>query len=137
MSSEQAPQLVEARRGPGGILALAPALLWLGTTFYVGSMARDPLAVIEFDAKDKVLHALFFGVMQRTHFRALLFLFPKRPASFLNVRAAITTILVGILLELWQAFLPHRSAELLDAVADAVGAVCFAWLFGRLTRDEP
>ena len=44
---------------------------------------------------------------------------------------------LGALLEIWQAFLPYRSAELLDFVADAVGALIAMALTARRWRAQP
>jgi len=38
----------------------------------------------------------------------------------------------GALMELIQAMIPWRSAELMDAVANAIGAACGVWLGKRL-----
>jgi len=116
----------------GAVVALVPALLYLVTAFYVGSIDQDPLAVVQFHWKDKLLHALFFGVMQRTHYRAFEYLRPGAAPRTISVWAFMTAAAAGILLEVWQAFLPHRTAELWDAIADAVGAALFAWLFLHL-----
>lgn len=116
---------------PGGFLALVPAFVYLVTAFYLGSIDQDPLHAVQFEAKDKFLHAFFFGVMQRTHYRALEFLWPRASAARISWSAASSATGVGILLELWQAFLPHRTAELLDVFADAFGAFAFAWIFHR------
>jgi VanZ family protein len=115
-------------------VAWVPALIWLGLTLYLGSTRRDPLAVVHYELKDKLAHALFFGVMQRTHFRVFEFLRPALGPSRQNLWAFVTATGVGILLEVWQAFLPYRSAEVLDALADAVGAGVVALTFGRQRR---
>lgn len=116
-------------RRSGAFLALAPALVWLITTFYLGSIDGDPTDPIQFELKDKVHHAIAFGLMQRTHYRALQFFFPSWSEVRVVVTAVVTASLAGIGLELWQAYLPHRSADVFDALADIAGAVLFAFLF--------
>ena len=53
------------------------------------------------------------------------------------VGAAAASILAGGLLEAVQSLLPYRSAELLDFVADAGGAVAVALLLGLILRLPP
>ena len=42
----------------------------------------------------------------------------------------------GLLIELVQAMLPWRSADLLDAAANALGAAAGVWLGRRTARDR-
>ena len=69
--------------------------------------------------EDKVIHVLVFGLLATAWLRAL-------PAA-MGVRAALIatalTIAAGAIDELRQAFLPHRSFEVADFLADALGAV--------------
>jgi VanZ family protein len=48
-----------------------------------------------------------------------------RPSLTLPVRLGVSAASssgIGALLEIWQAILPHRDADLLDWVADSIGA---------------
>ena len=116
-------------RRSGAYLALGPAIIWLVTTFYLGSIDGDPTDPIRFELKDKVLHAIAFGLMQRTHYRAFQFLFPSWTELRVVVTSVVTASLAGVALELWQAYLPHRTADVFDALADTAGAILFALLF--------
>ncbi len=113
---------------------MAPALLYVLAVFYLGSSATDPLADISFDWKDKVLHAIVFGGMQLTLARAVRFVWPGHTTRRVALVSTAAAILCGGLLELWQAALPHRSAELLDFVADAVGAAAAGVWWARRQR---
>ncbi len=115
----------------GAFLHVAPAILYVGVVFYLGSISIDPLEGISFDLKDKVLHVLAFGGMQITQARALSFLWPEWSRKRVAIWAAILTSLVGALLELWQAALPHRSADFFDFAADALGAALAAFVWTR------
>ncbi|NLE88838.1 MAG: VanZ family protein [Myxococcales bacterium] len=107
---------------PGALHHVAPALLYVLAVFYLGSISTDPLAEVSFDWKDKVIHAIVFGGMQLTLARAVRFLWPELTIRRVAVVSAVAATLCGGLLELWQAALPHRTAELLDFLADALGA---------------
>lgn len=126
-----------ARRWWNSPWALAPALLYWGCAFYFGSITSDPLPVLTFSWKDKLVHFFAFGFMQRTHVWALRYLSAHHTQGLLTSEKGIswsawgTASATGALLEIWQAFLPHRAAEWADLVANTLGAACFAWLFHR------
>lgn len=114
---------------------VAPALLYVLAVFYLGSIATDPLEDVAFTWKDKVLHAIAFGGMQLTVGRAVRFLWPELSIRSVALRSAVAAALFGGLLELWQAALPHRSAEFLDFIADAVGAGLAGLWWARRQRS--
>lgn len=91
---------------------------------FVGGSLKLPPAPIEPPGIgwDKFAHALVFFLTQRLAERA--FRDEAEGATReVAVRAAIVSIFVGGLLEIYQAALPHRSADIWDFVADAIGAV--------------
>jgi VanZ family protein len=99
-----------------------PALLWIVLVFVGGSIpSPGPEVDVGFPI-DKVNHTVAFCVMQLLAFRALRYARPERGRSALAWLAALISLGVGVALELYQLGVPHRSAEVLDAVADAVGA---------------
>ncbi len=120
----------------GALLYVIPALLYVGVVFYFGSIAIDPLQIVSFDLKDKVLHALAFGGMHLTQARAFSFLFEEWSPGRVAATAAVSTTFFGGLLELWQAGLPYRSADPFDFLADAVGAAVAALLWWRLSASR-
>lgn len=124
------------RYRPGALLYVGPALLYVGMVFYFGSIRVDPLASVDFDLKDKVLHALAFGGMQVTLARALAFGFPSLSRGQVAVRSAALATFFGGLLEVWQAALPYRFADPFDFLADAVGAVLAACLWWKLGAER-
>jgi VanZ family protein len=70
---------------------------------------------------DKLAHLLVFGGQYLLVSRALGAAGLRRGAQI--AVAAAVALGVGAALELWQALLPHRSAELADFVADAAGVL--------------
>jgi VanZ family protein len=115
----------------GAFLHVAPAVLYVGAVFYLGSSPVDPLHGVDFELKDKVLHVIAFAGMQLTQARALAFIWPEWSRRRVATSAAILTSLLGALLEVWQAALPHRSADVFDLVADVTGAVLAAFVWTR------
>jgi VanZ family protein len=99
------------------VLAVLPAVLCTMGVFVLGSIHGGPPGL---EVSDKVAHAFGFAVLAASYWWA----FAGRLAPMARaMRGALAACGVGALLEVWQSFLPYRSAELLDFVADAVGAV--------------
>jgi VanZ family protein len=115
---------------------VVPALLYVVAVFYMGSISVDPPAEMAFDWSDKVLHALAFGGMQLILARALRFSWPEVAPERVAVHSTLAATAFGGLLELWQAALPHRSADFWDFLADAVGAgvAGLFWWGGQRSR---
>lgn len=121
---------------PGWVLSLAPAILSVVVVFVLGSAEVPQLPSADFRWSDKVGHLFAFGFVQITHARALEFLaIPKARGAQIG-GAVLSATLVGGLLEVWQAYLPHRSAEWGDFLADGVGAILAGILYTRLFRPE-
>lgn len=128
MSGARAPHNDQGARA-GAWLAWGPAAIYLFAVFYMGSIAVDPISQISFEWKDKVMHALGFGIMQRTHFRVLEYHMRGATPGRLALLSFLSASLVGVALEVWQAFLPHRMADVADALANTLGAGLFAWFW--------
>jgi VanZ like family len=111
-----------------------PALLYMGGIFYGGSIPlRTPPLAVGLPV-DKVLHLLAFGGLQLLLVRALRQGPQRLSLSHKNWIAVAGASTLGLLLELYQATLPYRSAELWDWVADTLGALLAAALVRRGAR---
>jgi VanZ family protein len=115
---------------------VGPALAYTVFIFYAGSVDVPPPPfqppLLE---PDKILHALAFGLLAWLSYRALRFELPSLGVRKQALYGALISCLVGGVLELYQSALPNRSADLVDFMADALGAFACAWLvirFGRL-----
>lgn len=107
-----------------------PALVYAFGVFYGGVIQIGALPNIPGLATDKALHALAFAGLTSLVAFALPMLPTRRRLTF----AAAASIGVGALLELVQSALPYRSAEWLDLLADAVGALSSAVLLSLVSR---
>jgi VanZ family protein len=116
-------------------VAYAAALLVLG------SLPMGPQQTA--GLSDKTLHFIAFGVLAWLCWRALRELRPDAPVWLPLLGGFTASVLCGGVLELWQALLPYRSCELLDWVADALGALLavvltgVVWLFSRVRPSAP
>lgn len=114
------------KRG-GFLLDVLPALLYCGVLFWAGLIPLKSLPGPDFEAADKVWHALAFGGLAGLGCRALKY---AGRAPLLAARdSALAAIALGGLLELLQSFTTYRSADALDFLADSLGvAVAYAVL---------
>jgi VanZ family protein len=113
-----------ARPAPRGgfFVQVVPALLYVFAVFY-GGVTRPPGAGLPVvPHQDKLLHAVAFGFMQLVVVRAVRYEGQKLGFRGQILLAFALTVAVGGLLELVQMQTSYRSAELLDFVADAIGA---------------
>lgn len=120
---------------PGFLTHVLPAVLYVVAVFSAGSVSFGPKLPTGILPADKVFHALAFGGMQFVFFRAMGWWRSLRPRTEVLLLSAGAATLVGALLELYQAALPHRSAELSDWLADIVGigVVLVGQTFARRT----
>lgn len=109
-----------------------PAWLCTLLVLLVGSIPQGPPGAQRLN--DKVLHFIGFGLIAWLWCRACRYLAPAAPIWTAALRGGLASAALGALLELWQAFLPYRSAELLDWVADALGALLAALLTAAFWR---
>jgi len=129
------PESAGAQGIRGGFLVnVAPALVWAIAIFIGGGPGvRQPS--IDLIPIDKFEHALAFCGLQVLGFRALRYELPNRSRPALLWSAALISVLFGIALEVYQLALPDRSAEVADAVADAIGAVLGATVLSFARRQ--
>jgi VanZ family protein len=110
----------------GGFLRhVLPALVWTVALFFGGggpTPADGPGDFIGVPS-DKLLHAAAFLVLALLAARAVHYGFPNRPPLARIGLAVGLSVAIGVLLEVYQLALPDRSADVGDALADAIGAL--------------
>jgi VanZ family protein len=117
-----------------------PALLDAALILVLGSLPMAPPGTQRFS--DKTLHCVAFGILTWLACRAFRYLSPAAPGRALALGFA-SSVALGGGLELWQSLLPYRSAEFLDFVADALGALiavlitAAVWQFTRVKAPAP
>ncbi len=126
----------------GKLLAWLPALLYTGLIWWLSSQALTVEGIAHFPFQDKGAHFLEYGGLGLTLCFAVHRTWPGRGLRASVVAAFITTAL-GLTDELHQAFVPERSADVFDLLADACGASAAAltweglrWLRKRRTAEK-
>jgi VanZ family protein len=112
-----------------------PAFGYASAIFYGGLIRLAALPEVGFVPTDKLLHALAFGGLSLLLARAVHWFQPRAPVIKKLWLGGVGSSLLGLLLELCQAFTAYRSADVFDWLADSVGAVLatgfafalFAW----------
>jgi VanZ family protein len=94
----------------------------------MGSLPVAPPGAAE--VSDKTMHFVAFGLLAMLSARAFVYLDPRASRLAALARGFAAAVIVGGSLELWQALLPYRSCELLDWVADSLGAALAVVLLG-------
>ncbi len=89
------------------------------------SLERIP----SFQFSDKVLHFLAYAVMGVLFYRAYQTLRIKDNLRMLMLLSVVSASLYGISDEIHQHFVPFRDADILDAIANTLGALCGVYLY--------
>jgi len=111
---------------------LLAALSWAGLIFYLSSQPSIETPAL-FPGQDKLFHLIAFGILG---FLAM----GTRQASQQGYstrqvwRVVFAVMLYGILDEFHQYFVPGRSADVYDVLADAIGGLLGAWAMYWLVR---
>lgn len=130
------PEPNEARP-PGFFIHVVPALLYVVAVFYAGA-ARFGLPTVErIIPQDKIVHFCVFGGMVFILYHALSFELPKWSRARLIIAAIIASSALGALLELVQYTIPYRDAEVMDWVADTLGALLAGGILRMLKPRTP
>lgn len=129
---------MKGRRSDLLVLLAWTALIFIGGSVKLPGPALAPPAI----GWDKIAHLLGFFLTQRIAARALRHDLGGK-ALRVAVYGGLVSVALGGLLELYQATLPHRSADVWDFVADSIGAglgvllaVYASRVEGRAARDE-
>lgn len=119
--------------------AWAPALFYMGLIWTVSSLSFDG-PIRPPPIHDKLVHFIEYGILGLLLAHACFRTWPRHHPLRTATLAVVATVLWGWLDEIHQAFVPGRSAEALDLVADSAGAIAGAAAraaLARLSRTLP
>lgn len=113
-----------------------PVLFWMGLIFFLSSRSFSHLPPL-LPGTDKVVHMIIYAVLCGLMHRALRFQPLDRIASFSLFIALALTPLYGISDELHQLFVPGRSCDVMDLLADLTGGCIYVVTYLKLKFYEP
>lgn len=99
-----------------------PVLIYCVIIFIVSSMRHPPIPYVDILNFDKYLHMIEYGILSYLIIRALIGSEVKLSHAKLIILAVIFATLYGVSDEIHQIFVPGRSANILDVLADFTGA---------------
>jgi VanZ family protein len=105
------------------LVAWAPAALYMGIIWVVSSIEQPNFPVARFPFRDKGVHATEYAVLAFLLGHACVRTFTQHPRIRVALAALLLTVLWGFLDEMHQAFVPGRSADVLDLCADSIGGL--------------
>ena len=108
-----------------------PVILFMGIIFYLSAQPDVPIPA----GTDKSFHSIGYTILSVLIVRALAGGLPARITVATALLAVALATAYGVTDEFHQSFVPGRTAELNDLLADAIGAVTGAfacWLWGIL-----
>lgn len=115
-----------------------PAFAYMGLIFTLSSMRIVAPAIELFPFQDKGVHFVEYGVLGFLCASAALRTWRGRSPPRVALVGALLATAWGLSDELHQAFVPGRSAEFADLIADGLGALAgtgVALLLLRLRRE--
>ena len=109
-----------------------PVVCYMAAIFYVSSLSDPPVPA----NSDKGLHWLAYLGLAVLVVRALVRGLPRRISLGVAAAAVAITVAYGATDEVHQLFVPGRTGDIYDLMADAVGAVvgtvaCVLWGYNR------
>jgi VanZ family protein len=114
--------------------AWLPPTIWAAVLFGLSSIPGSRLPSVHISLGDKIAHACVYSVLGALCFRAL-----RRGTTIRPGRAVVISILMtmgfGISDEIHQIFVPMRSSDVLDVLADVLGG-SLGTFGGYLTRPS-
>jgi VanZ family protein len=96
---------------------------------YIQSDHPSPERLPTFAFSDKILHFAAYGLLGALFFRAYTTTPLKDRGNRLILSSIGSATLYGISDELHQYFVPFRQADILDAIANAIGSICGVIIF--------
>jgi VanZ family protein len=119
-----------------GLLGLwLPVIIYMAAIFYVSSLPQPPMPT----ATDKPWHLLAYLGFAVVVVRAVAGGRPRRICLRTAGRAIAIAVMYAVSDEIHQMFVPGRSADLTDLIADAAGVLVgtgACWVWGASRRRQ-
>jgi len=90
---------------------------------FIQSSFPSPEQLPDFNYSDKLLHVGAYAVLSALFFRAIRAGKPSSKTVYTIMLCVVFTTLYGVSDEVHQHFVPSRSADMMDVMADFIGSV--------------
>ena len=104
------------------ISAFGPPVAWAVLIFLASSIPQHAFPESRIFTQDKVIHGAVYAVLALLVFRGIRVRNPAAPAFSVIWRTILICLLYGALDELHQSYVPGRSCDVFDLIADVCGA---------------
>lgn len=121
-------------RSRGVVFHVLPLILYCGALFVVSSMPQPPMSELVFKWGDKVTHGVAFLGMAILAWHAARKLFPNLSRRLHLAVGALFASLYGATDELHQYFVPGRTSDIYDWIADTAGALLAVLILALVLR---
>ena len=105
------------------VLAWAPAVVYMACIWGLSSTSMMDFPIDAFPLRDKGVHTIEYGTLGLLLAHASFRTWPRHHPLRTGALAVLITVLWGLLDEIHQAFVPGRSPDVLDLLADTMGAM--------------
>jgi VanZ family protein len=103
--------------------AWGPAAFWCAVIFALSAIPGADLPELPQNGTDKVIHAAVYAVLGALCWRGARRSRPQHSSGRVVAVATLIAILYGITDELHQVFVPRRTPDWRDGIADTVGGI--------------
>jgi len=104
-------------------LRLLPVTLVMGSIFFLSHQPGSSFSLPKIENIDKLLHCLLYAVLGLAALWALSPQFQQERPILAGVGIVLFCLFYGITDEFHQSFIPGRSCDVFDVMADASGGV--------------
>ncbi len=103
---------------------------------YVQSSHPAPKILPNYPFMDKLLHFVCYALLGALFLRAFNTTPIKHNLTFVLILSALLSSLYGISDEIHQSFVPFRTADPMDVVADILGSIAGVYLYQKIVSKK-
>jgi len=124
------------KRGFRVIYFVLPIFLFAGAIYYISSLSKVSVPSLGIDFEDKLIHMFVYFIFGWLLIRALHFGKHESISKKLMMFSILIGLLYGFSDEIHQYFVPGRSSEFWDWLADAIGILIGTEFYRRFYKFE-
>lgn len=117
-------------------LQIIPLIFFSAAIFWFSHQSQPPIPDIGFQWQDKLYHFLAYFIYGLSASLAARAIFPNASRNFVFIFLILTVIIYGASDEFHQSFIPGRSSEFADWIADSLGGIAAALVIIFLSKKR-